>query len=138
MLSLKMHMTVGLVILVLMLVRLLVRIKTQKPPRADIGHPALNKMAVGAHHMLYLVVVAVAVSGVGISIAAGLPEIIFGGSAAPLPADFNDLLPRKAHGVLVLVLKLLIAGHLLAALYHQFVRKDSLFSRMWFGKRSKS
>jgi cytochrome b561 len=30
---------------------------------------------------------------------------------------------------------LLIAGHVAAALYHQFVRKDGLLRRMWFGAR---
>ena len=28
----------------------------------------------------------------------------------------------------------IILGHVLAALYHQFVRKDNLLSRMWFGQ----
>ncbi|HBQ37025.1 MAG TPA: cytochrome B [Rhodobacteraceae bacterium] len=134
MLSLKMHMTVGLVILVLMLVRLLVRIKTQKPARADIGNAVMNKAAIGAHHLLYLVVIVMSISGIGISIAAGLPDIVFGGSGAPLPTDFDDLAPRTVHSWLALVLKLLIVSHVFAAFYHQFVRKDSLFSRMWFGK----
>jgi len=29
----------------------------------------------------------------------------------------------------------LIAAHVAAALYHQFMRKDGLLSRMWFGAR---
>ena len=134
-LSLKMHMSVGLIILVLMVIRLLVRIKTKKPPKADAGNALLNKGAVGAHHLLYLLVIVTAVSGMGIAITAGLPDIVFGGSGAPLPADFKDLAPSMVHGILTKLLALLIVLHVLGALYHQFIRKDALFSRMWFGKR---
>ena len=41
---LKMHMTMGLVILVLMTVRLAVRFRTEKPTVADIGNKILNKL----------------------------------------------------------------------------------------------
>jgi cytochrome b561 len=40
-----------------------------------------------------------------------------------------------AHGYLALLLVGCIVLHVLAALYHQFVRKDRLFRRMWFGRR---
>ncbi len=30
----------------------------------------------------------------------------------------------------------LITGHITAAIYHQFVLKDGLFRRMWFGERT--
>ncbi len=133
--SLKMHMSIGIVILVLMVVRLVIRFATQKPPQADIGNELLNKGAHMAHYLLYAVVIAMSASGLAIANAAGLPAIVFGGSGEALPADFNDIAPRAAHGILSLVLKLLIVGHVLAALYHQFLRKDSLFSRVWYGER---
>lgn len=133
--SLAMHMSLGIGILVLMIIRLIVRLATRKPPHADIGNALLNKAAILAHWALYLVVLAMCASGIGISISAGLPDIVFGGSGAPLPANFDDLLPRAAHGVLSVILGVLIIGHLLAGLFHQLVRKDRLFSRMWFGSR---
>ncbi|WP_456385573.1 cytochrome b [Profundibacter sp.] len=133
--SLKMHMSIGIVILVLMLLRLVIRFATQKPPHADIGNDLLNKGGVGAHYMLYAMVIAMGASGLAIANIAGLPAIVFFGSGEALPADFNDIAPRAAHGILALVLKLVIAAHVLAALYHQYVRKDSLFSRMWYGER---
>ena len=34
------------------------------------------------------------------------------------------------------LLAVLIAGHVAAALYHQFALKDGLFRRMWFGERT--
>jgi len=52
-----------------------------------------------------------------------------------LPADFSGHAARVAHGVLAKLLIALIAGHALAALYHQFIRKDGLLGRMGFGSR---
>lgn len=134
--ALRPHMIVGLVILALMIVRLIVRLRTSHPPEADIGVPALNKMARLAHWALYIAVFGLIGSGIGMSILAGLPDIVFGGSGAPLPSSFDDLAPRAAHGIFATLLALLIAAHVAAALYHQFVRKDGLLSRMWFGDRT--
>jgi len=39
------------------------------------------------------------------------------------------------HGLSWTLLLLLLCVHVGAALYHQFIRKDGLFGRMWFGKR---
>lgn len=134
--ALRSHMIAGIAILILMIVRLVVRLRTSHPPEADIGNALLNRLSKWAHWALYLAVFGLIASGIGMSILAGLPPIVFGGSGDPLPASFNDLPPRAAHGLFATLLMLLIAGHVLAALYHQFVRKDGLFSRMWFGKRN--
>lgn len=133
--ALRTHMIAGLLVLLLMVIRLVVRLRTSHPPEADIGVPALNKVARLAHWALYIAVFGLIGSGIGMSILAGLPPIVFGGSGDPLPMSFDDLPPRAAHGIFATVLTLLIAGHVAAALYHQFVRKDGLLSRMWFGKR---
>lgn len=133
--SLTMHMSMGMAILVLMVIRLVVRIVTAKPPHADIGHATLNKGAAAAHWLFYLLVIAMCLSGLATANMAGLPDIVFGGSGEPLPANFDDLAPRAAHGVIATLLGLLILSHVAAGLYHQFVRKDGLFARMWFGDR---
>ncbi|MFW5427506.1 MAG: cytochrome b [Methylophagaceae bacterium] len=133
---LKMHMSAGMIILALMVIRFIVRLSTKKPPHADIGNQLINKLGAMTHYLFYGVVILMAGSGIAISVAAGLPDIVFGGSGAALPENFDEFAPRMAHGALSVVLMLLIAGHILAFLYHQYVRKDGLFSRMWFGKRS--
>ena len=132
---LRNHMIIGIAILVLMIIRLVVRLRSKTPPQADAGHPALNTLGAETHRALYIIIFLMVASGMGISILAGLPDIVFFGSGAPLPQTFNGLLPRSAHGVLAKLLAVLIVGHAAAALYHQFVRKDGLLSRMWFGKR---
>lgn len=129
------HMTVGIVIAALMVIRLAVRFFTAKPPHADIGNTLLNRLSVWAHWAFYVLVFGMIASGIGMSVLAGLPPIVFGGSGDPLPVTFDDLPPRIAHGFFATALMLLIAGHVAAAFYHQFVRKDGLLRRMWFGKR---
>jgi cytochrome b561 len=134
--SLLLHMVSGLTILALMIGRLGLRLFTAKPPHADIGNGLLNTGASAAHWALYLLVIGMSVSGIVMSNTAGLPDIVFGGSGAPLPENFDDLAARTVHGIISTLLWLLIAGHVLAALYHHFVRKDGLLRRMWFGDRN--
>lgn len=129
------HMTVGTLILVLMIARLVIRVRSAKPPHADIGNAALNKASAWAHWVFYILIFGMLTSGIGMSILAGLPPIVFFGSGDPLPATFDDLPPRIAHGWIAMALGALILGHIGAAFYHQFVRKDALLARMWFGKR---
>ncbi len=132
--ALKMHMIFGFTILILMIVRVIVRKTTQKPLPADAGNAVLNKAGVVAHTLLYLLVFGMVGSGMATALIAGLPDIIFNNSGVALPENFNDILPRVFHGVIAKVLFVMIFLHVLGALYHQFVRKDSLLSRMWFGK----
>ena len=101
---LQMHMGMGMAILVLMVIRLFVRFFTQKPPHADIGHAVVNKLGVATHYVFYLVVFLVAGSGLAIANMANLPDIVFGQSGEPLPADFSEYPPRAAHGILTKLL----------------------------------
>ncbi|MES9926350.1 MAG: cytochrome b/b6 domain-containing protein [Candidatus Thiodiazotropha endolucinida] len=135
---LKMHMSMGIIIFILMTLRLGIRFFTAKPPAADIGYSLFNKLGTATHYLFYLVVILMGASGLAIASMAGLPEIVFGNSGASLVSTFDDFPPRIAHGVLSKVLLILIVGHVSAFLYHQYVRKDNLFSRMWFGRRSSS
>ena len=97
---LQMHMSMGMLILALMVVRLFVRFSTKKPSHADIGNAFFNKLGVATHYMFYLVVFLVCASGLAIASMAGLPDIVFGQSGAPLPLDFSEYPPRGAHGIL--------------------------------------
>jgi len=101
---------------------------------ATTGNGLLDKIAVITHYGLYVLVILMAASGIAMSLQAGLPAIVFGGSGTPLPESFAIYGSRLAHGVISKLLLALATLHVLAALYHQFVRRDKLLSRMWFGR----
>jgi len=132
---LRAHMSIGVLILLLMLVRLVVRTRTARPSHAVTGNALLDRLSLITHWSLYAVAIAMAASGIALSIAAGLGPIVFGGSGDPLPADFWDYAPRYAHWILANLLMALIALHVAAFAWHQWVRKDGLFRRIWFGRQ---
>ena len=133
--ALRAHMSIGITVLVLMSIRLIVRVFTATPPHATTGNALADRVGVATHWLLYGLVLAMAGSGLATANAAGLPGIVFGGSGAPLPDDFGIYTPRLVHGTIATLLGLFVLLHIAAALFHQFVRKDGLFSRMWFGPR---
>lgn len=136
-LALQVHMIMGGLILLLTIVRLVVRLRTPHPPAASSGNATLDKLAPCMHWALYLLVLGMAASGIGISVLASLPEIVFQGRGN-LPIDFSSLPPRIAHGWLARLLLVAIGLHVAAALYHQGVRRDGLLARMWLDKKAGS
>ena len=133
-LPLGFHMATGILILVLMLVRIVVRIVKPKPEPATAGNRFLDFIGKLTHYALYLFAILMAISGIGISVQAGLGPIVFGASGAPLPVDFFIYPARYGHGYIAIILIALILLHFGAAMYHQFFRKDRLLSRMGIGK----
>ena len=130
---LQMHAYVGVFIGILLVVRLILRFTVKRPAPADAGNAFLNFLAKAVHFLLYLFLIGMAVSGFGLFQQAMLPAVFSG--EIPYPQDFFQYLPRMGHGLTSWLLIGLIALHFGAAMYHQFIRKDNLLSRMWFGKR---
>ena len=131
---LRTHMTIGLSLLVLVILRFIVRLTTPKPAPADAGNPTLNKIGALTHYLLYLFILGMGISGLGIAMQAGLNPILSGQNAF-LPEDLMVYPPYIGHGLTSWLLLGLIALHFGAAMYHQFVRKDNLLSRMGFGRK---
>lgn len=129
---LQIHAYVGAFITVLLIVRLIVYFTTKRPAPADAGNAFLNFVARAVHFLLYLLLIGMAVSGLGMFQQANLPAVFSG--AAPYP-DFFAYPSRLGHGLISTLLILLILLHIGAAFYHQFIRRDHLLARMWFEKR---
>lgn len=104
------HVAVGLAILALVLVRVLVRLGRGAP--AAPGAPgSLSVLAADwGHRLIYLLMIAVPLGGI---------SVFF------LGLDVGDV-----HGLAANVLMLVVLGHALMALYHQYVLKDGLLRRM--------
>ena len=130
------HMSFGIGIAGVMLLRLVLRLVTAKPADLTTGHAALDRLVPYAHYAFYLLVVLMAGTGLSTAILAGLNRSVFQGTGEPLPADFSAYPTFMAHAALAIVLAALIALHVVAVLYHQFLRRDRPLRRMWFGRRS--
>lgn len=104
------HPPVGLAILALAVIRILVRLR-QGAPELPPAKPLMNQVAKLGHLALYLLLVAVPLSGIA---AWGL--------------GIRDA--GEVHEVLVNLAVLVIVGHAAAAIYHHFVLKDGLMDRI--------
>ena len=135
--ALKGHMIIGLLITAFMIVRLIVKLKSITPPHMTTGSALQNKIGVSVHHTLYLLVIVMGLSGLGVAILAGIPDVVLGVEGATLPETFDDLLPRSVHGAVAKLLILLASLHVIASLYHQIFLKDNIMARMKFGPRFK-
>jgi cytochrome b561 len=131
------HKWAGVTVFLLVLARLAWRI-THRPPALPAGMPAWQVSAAKAgHHLLYLLMVIVPLSGWLMSSAKGFQTVWFG--VLPLP----DLLAKDealgealllTHRLLNWFFMLVVAGHVVAALKHHFIDRDGLLSRMLPGR----
>lgn len=128
---LQMHAYTGGALAALLIIRLILRFTAKTPAPADAGNAFLNFTAKTVHILFYVLLFGMAISGLGMFQLANLPAVFSG--AQPYP-DFFEFPPRLGHGLLSSILLVLVALHVGAALYHQFIRKDNLLARMWFGK----
>jgi cytochrome b561 len=126
------HSMFGPVLAALIVIRLITRFALKRPAAADAGHPLLNFLAKAVHVLLYVGVIGLLVSGAGLSKAYNLPGVLAGNVA--MPENLFVYPTRLGHGMVANVMLALVALHVGAALYHQFIRKDNLLARMWFGK----
>jgi len=128
---LPIHIALGSTALVLTLARIGWWIWGDRRPLPAPGQPAAQELAARiVHGLLYLAILVLGTSGIATVVLSGaVPALL---SGAPLP-DFDTLIPRIAHGVLGKALIVLLAAHVGAALWHQFVRRDHLLARMGVG-----
>jgi cytochrome b561 len=131
-LALRAHMAAGLAFAFVIALRLALRFALEQPPRATSGNAKLDAAARTVHGALYAVALAMAASGLALALSTGLPPIVLGRSQAPIPTGIHDAPAHTIHAAIGVVLISLVAVHTLAALYHQFLRRDALLGRMWF------
>lgn len=127
---LRIHAIVGSTVLLLTFVRIAWWLFADRRPADPTGTPRLQARTARAVHLLfYVALFGMAASGVGMLALSGAAHILFGGTPGPLP-DFMAYAPRIPHRLGALLLVVLVAVHVAAALYHQFVLRDRLLARM--------
>jgi len=132
--ALRAHMTGGVVILALMVLRLVTRRATRHPPLASTGSNVLDAVARLSHGALYALVIAMALTGLVMAVQTGIIRLVVGGHPS-IPPDFWVFPIRSVHYLISRLLIALIILHITGALFHTFILKDALLGRMAFGRR---
>lgn len=111
-LGVRVHTIAGITVLVLTLIRIVLKLTKGAPAPAVGQNPMITRASKALHGLLYVVLLALPLSGIaawggGITQAADVHEVLFNVGLA------------------------LVALHVVAAIYHQFIVKDNLMARMW-------
>lgn len=126
------HKWVGVTVLGLALFRLLWKLTHRAPPLLPM--PRWQQIAAHAGHgVLYVLMLAVPMSGWIYSNYSGYPIVYLGKLPLPVLVERNRELAAdwvQVHEVLATVLVVLVVLHVLAALQHQFLKKDMTLRRM--------
>lgn len=126
---LQMHVIGGLSILILTIMRLIVRMNTAKPAPVVTDNPKMDKVGSGVQHLLYLMSLLAALSGMALAIKSDLLNVLFK-NIGTLPADFEGYAAHGVHAMMAAGLILLTLVHVAGALKHHFVLKNGMLSRM--------
>jgi cytochrome b561 len=125
------HVVIGTSVLTLTVLRAIWWLIADKRPQPVAGQPRLQEMAARTvHGLVYLLIFAMASSGIATLIATSAIPALLSGQGLP---NFDDAIPRIAHGIMSKLLIGLLVAHVGAALYHQFIRRDRLLGRMGLG-----
>lgn len=132
------HKWAGVTVFVLLLVRVASRIAFPPPPLPWHMSRRQQRLAHAGHLALYLLMLAIPVSGWLMSSAKGVPTVWFGvlplpdliGKDKALGAQLADL-----HALLSWTLVALLAAHVGAALKHHFIDRDDILVRMLPARR---
>lgn len=127
------HIAFGMVFLVLVVWRLLVRLKTGAVAPMP-GNPAWqDTLAHWVHLALYGLLVALAVIGVALAFSRGNAMNFFGLFTIPSPVTPDKVAARplkEVHEILAHITVVLALAHAAAAVWHHRVKKDGVLLRM--------
>lgn len=127
----NLHKSIGVTILGLIVIRVLWRV-THKPPALLASYKVWErKLATGVHHLLYLIMIALPVSGVIMATYSKYGIKWFG---YPLIKGLDNNAARESfkeiHELIGIVILVMLILHIAGALKHHFVDKDDTLKRM--------
>jgi cytochrome b561 len=130
------HMTIGVTILAVVVVRIANRFTHRTPKLPDTVGEFEHNLVVGSELTMYALMLAQPLVGWAMVSASGRPVVIFGRlplpHIAPFDADVYFVL-RQTHSILAYLLVAVIAAHVSAVLLHTLTLRDRMLSRMAFG-----
>ena len=135
------HKWIGITLLMLLAIRLSWRLTHVPPPLPASVAAWQRRASVFVHGMLYLLLIAIPLSGWLMSSAKGFQTVWFG--VLPLPdlvgksRELGELL-EEVHEWLNYTLLALVILHVAAALKHHFIERQPFLQRMVWGKQEQS
>ena len=127
------HKWAGVTVFLFVLARIAWRL-THRPPALPLTMSPLARMAAHAGHgLLYLLMIAIPLSGWLMSSAKGFQVVYFGVLPIPDLLDkdkaLGDVL-QEVHETLNMLFAVLVAGHVGVAIKHRLIDKDGVMARM--------
>jgi cytochrome b561 len=137
------HMSLGVVILVIVVLRIVNRVRHHPPAFGSTIGRLEGLVVIWSERGLYALLLAQPLVGWAMVSATGKPVRVFGAVRLPSIAPFNThvfWVLRETHSVLAYLLVLAVAAHVSAVLAHSIVLGDGTLRRMTFsvGNRSRS
>jgi cytochrome b561 len=126
------HFQIGAIVLLATALRVFWVFSSRRPAPIAAKGSLERRLGAAAHGLLYLLLLALPLSGVMILIAAGDPVSLLGFSL-PVSPDGTRVAAKsvkKIHALFGNAMIAMIVVHLAAALWHQFARRDGLMQRM--------
>ncbi|MEL6791959.1 MAG: cytochrome b [Pseudomonadota bacterium] len=140
----QIHKSWGFTVFVLVLARMVWRLANPTPRLPDGMSPVEKGLAHGGHLALYVLMIAMPLSGWLMSSASPLQELygiknkVFGLFEMPDPfvpgSQELETLFADIHYVCAIALTAVVAAHAAAALKHHFIEKDNVLRRMIIGR----
>jgi cytochrome b561 len=130
------HKTLGISLLALVILRLIWRLVDGRPEPAP-GPLWQQRLARGSHALLYLLMLAIPVSGWVIQSASGFPFKLFAAVELPALVERSKSVQNLAESIhlgLFWLFAALILAHVGAALHHHWGREDATLRRMVTGR----
>ena len=130
--ALRRHMSAGLLVCVLTLLRLVMRRNAKKPPALSSGMFWADWLARATHRAFDVLILTMIASGIGMAISGDLFPVVFEG-IGHLPTNLDALPLHAIHRYTAITLFAFLVLHIGGALFHQLILRDHLLSRMAFG-----
>ncbi|MEN5276342.1 cytochrome b [Brucella sp. TWI432] len=127
------HISVGLLLLAFVVWRIITRVSIGTPALPDTMSPLEKTAAKFAHHLLYALLVLIPVIGIWLAELRGNELSFFGIFTIPqFLVPNRDLAGtvKEVHEFLANFILIVAGIHALAALWHQFYKKDDVLKRM--------
>jgi len=127
------HKTLGMILLLILPARLGWALSHKRPPLPDNLPGQHRRLLLSGHRLLYVLLFSVPLTGLFTAFYFGSKNVVFGLFSFDSPLAKNDWLWPKfmlAHQILAYSMLAVLVGHISAALWHHFVRRDGMFLGM--------